>query len=70
MEEEQARLAAFEAMLAAVLARQAELTARLAALRAGGREKSAAFRQLLGEKLTLQNMLALYRAYGLLPPGV
>ena len=70
MEEEQARLAAFEAMLAAVLARQAELTARLAALRAGGREKSAAFRQLRGEKLTLQTMLAFYRAYGLLPPGI
>lgn len=63
---DQERLAAFEKMLAGVQANYAELTARLDRLKAEGREKSATFRQYLGNKMTCQYMLSIYRDYGLL----
>lgn len=63
---EQERLAAFERMLEDVRRQYAELTARLEQLKAEGKTKSATFRQYLGNKLTCQYMLSLYREYGLL----
>ena len=34
-------------------------------MKAQGRQKSAQFRELLGEKLTIQNMLSLWETYGI-----
>ncbi len=60
------RLAAFERMLGDVQRNYGELTARLEQLRAEGKSKSATFRQYLGNKMTCQYILSLYRDYGLL----
>ena len=35
-------------------------------LKAEGKEKSATYRQLMGNKLQYQNMLSLYKIYGLI----
>ena len=59
------RLAAFEAMLAEVERQYRETEERMAALKARGRERSATYRQLLGNKLTLRQMLSLYESHGL-----
>lgn len=60
------RLTAFERMLADVQRNYDELTARLEQLKAEGKTKSATFRQYLGNKMTCQYILSLYREYGLL----
>lgn len=60
------RLAAFEAMLAAVQKEHAQTDETLARLRAQKKEKTATYRQLLGNRMVYQNILTLYRAYGLL----
>jgi len=59
------RLEAFEKMLADVQSNYTELTSRLEKLKAEGREKSATFRQYLGNKMTCQYMLTMYKSYGL-----
>lgn len=59
-------MAAFERMLDDVRRQYAELTARLEQLKAEGKTKSATFRQYLGNKMTCQYVLSLYRDYGLL----
>ena len=59
------RLEAFEAMLASVRTQYADTSAKMEKLKAEGREKTATFRQLMGNKLQLQAMLTLYRLYGL-----
>ncbi len=59
------RTAAFEQMLADLLERERTEKAQLDALRAQGRDKTAAFRQLMSNRLVLTQMLALYREYGL-----
>ena len=61
----QTRLEAFEAMLAAVMQEYRQTAEKMAALKAQGKEKSVTFRQLMTRKLELANMLAMYRAYGL-----
>ncbi len=61
----QTRLEAFEAMLAAVMQEYRQTAEKMAALKAQGKEKSVTFRQLMARKLELANMLAMYRAYGL-----
>ncbi len=63
---ETARLEAFEAMLAGVCAEHEDVQRRMAQLRAQGRERGAAYRQLMARKMQLAELLALYRAYGLL----
>lgn len=67
--DETARLAAFERMLADTQREYSELTARLERLKEENKTKSATFRQYLGNKLTLQYVLSLYRDYGLLDPN-
>lgn len=62
----QERLDAFERMQDDVHRQYAELTARLEQLKAEGKTKSATFRQYLGNKMTCQYVLSLYRDYGLL----
>ena len=61
-----ARLEQFEAMLAAVQAQYADITAQMERLKAAGRVKSATYRQLFAKKLNLQDMLTFYEVYGLL----
>lgn len=60
------RLEAFERMLSDLQARLAATEERMQALRAQGREKSATFRQLMGDRMQMQAMLELYRLYDLL----
>ena len=64
--EERARLEAFEAMLAGVLAEHEDAQRRMVQLKAQGRERGAAYRQLMARKMQLSELLTLYRAYGLL----
>lgn len=60
------RLQAFERMLADLQARYAQTEEKMQALKAQGREKSATFRQLMGERMQMRAMLDLYRVYDLL----
>ena len=60
------RLDAFEAMLTGVQAQLADVEKRMAQLKAQGRERGATYRQLMGTRLQLAQMLELYRVYGLI----
>lgn len=59
-----ARLAAFEDAYERLMARQGEISAKMEALKAQGKQKTAQFRELFGEKLMNQNTLALWETYG------
>ena len=59
------RLAAFEAMLQSVQEQSQQVEAQMRALKAQGRERSATYRQLMGNRLQLAQVLAMYKAYGL-----
>ena len=56
----------FEKMLQAVQEQHAATVEKLAILKDQDKTKTATYRQLLGDKLMLQNILSLYRIYGLL----
>lgn len=60
------RLAAFEAMLEAVQRDYAATCEKMRLLRAQGKEKTATYRQLMGNRLQCQSTLSLYRVYGLI----
>ncbi len=60
------RLEAFERMLADLQARLADTQEKMQALKAQGREKSATYRQLMGDKMQIKVILEIYRVYGLL----
>lgn len=60
------RLTAFEEMLVFVQSEYEKTAGRMETLKAEGREKSATYRQLMGNKLTYQNMLSMYRLYDLI----
>ena len=64
------RLAAFEAMLNAVQRDYAATCEKMRLLRAQGKEKTATYRQLMGNRLQCQSILSLYKVYGLIeePP--
>ena len=55
----------FERMLQAVQQEYADTVQKLETLKAADKTKTATYRQLLGEKLMLQNILARYKVYGL-----
>ena len=59
------RLEAFEKMLSAIEANYAGIVSKMEALKAQGREKSATYRQLMGNKLMYHEMLFLYECYGI-----
>lgn len=61
----QERLLAFEKMLSDILAQYDAVSAKLAALKAQGKEKTATYRQLFANKLQYQTILSYYRTYGL-----
>ena len=56
----------FEKMLRAVQSEYDTTVQKLEKLKSEGKTKTATYRQLLGDKLTLQNILSWYRVYGLL----
>ena len=56
----------FEKMLQAVQEQYAATVEKLAILKDQDKTKTATYHQLLGDKLMLQNILSLYRIYGLL----
>ena len=56
----------FEKMLAFVQQKYADTVEKMEPLKAADKTKSATFRQLMGDKLMYQNILTLYRMYGLL----
>lgn len=59
------RLAKFENAIDDLNAKQAEITKQLEALRAEDKTKSVKFKQLLANKMTNQNILILFKSYGI-----
>ncbi len=57
---------AFEEMLAFVLERQAETIEQMERLKGQNKTKTATYRQLMGNKIMYENMVSLYRLFGLL----
>lgn len=66
MDNNESRLDAFEKMLAAVKDNIRQTEQKMKKLKDEGKEKSATYRQLMANKLQYQNMLSLYRLYGLI----
>ncbi|MGN1378439.1 MAG: hypothetical protein ACI4V6_08795 [Dorea sp.] len=67
--ESEKRLLAFETMLEAVQKNYEDVNQKMGRLKKEGKEKTATYRQLMGNKLQYQNMLSLYQIYGLLDDG-
>lgn len=63
------RLEAFESMLQWIQGDLERTQAQMEQLKAAGKERSATYRQLMGNKLLYKQMLQLYRLYGLLDEG-
>ena len=59
------RLAAFEKMLRSVREQYDSADERMKKLKAEGKEKTATYRQLMGNKIQLQNIISIYRVYDL-----
>lgn len=62
----ESRLEAFEKMLIAIQENFDRADRKMKQLKAEGKEKSATYRQMMGSKLQYQNMLSMYRLYGLI----
>ena len=60
------RLEAFEAMMRAVLGQYKSEKATMDELKAQGKEKTATYRQFMGNRLFYSRLIALYKEYGLL----
>ena len=60
------RLEAFEAMMKRVLEQSESEKIRMDELKMQGKEKSATYRQYMGNRLFYNQLIALYRQYGLL----
>lgn len=59
------RLAAFEKMLADIEKNYGDMQQKMDALKAQGKEKSATYRQYMGNKLVYRQLLSMYELYGL-----
>ena len=59
------RLGRYEDAYERLTARRSELAGRMEALKAQGEQKTAQFRELFAEKLTIQNTLTLWETYGI-----
>ena len=59
------RLGRYEDAYERLTARRSELAGRMEALQAQGPQKTAPFRELFAEKLTIQNTLTLWETYGI-----
>lgn len=60
------RLEAFEKMLAEIIKRAEYENEQMAILKAAGKEKTATYRQYLGNRLMYHQILAEYKKYGLI----
>lgn len=60
------RLQAFEKMLQSVKQQYDSADVRMKQLKAEGKEKTATYRQLMGNKMQLQNIISIYKVYDLL----
>lgn len=60
------RLEAFEAMMKAVLEQSEKERTEMEKLKMQGREKSATYRQYMGNRMFYHRFIALYKEYGLL----
>ncbi|MCI5953624.1 MAG: hypothetical protein MRZ49_03425 [Lachnospiraceae bacterium] len=60
------RLEAFEKMLDTIQENYIKTDEKMKLLKAEGKEKTATYRQLMGTKLQLQNMISQYKLFGLL----
>ena len=56
----------FEKMLSDIQQNYADVVKKMEKLKEEGKTKSATYRQLMGTKMNYQNMLSLYKIYGLL----
>lgn len=63
--QEEARLAAYDRMYAGLLQEREQVLASMEKLRAAGKQRGAAFQQLLAQKLTLQNLISRFEACGI-----
>lgn len=61
------RLAAYDRMYADLLKERDKVLSDMERLREAGKQKGAAFQQLLAQKLTLQNLLGRFEVYGIRP---
>lgn len=59
------RLEAFEKMLADIEKNYGDMQQKMDALKAQGKEKSATYRQFMGNKLVYRQLLSMYELYGL-----
>lgn len=64
---ERERLAAFDRMYADLLKERDKVLSDMEALRTAGKQRGAAFQQLLAQKLTLQNLIGRFEIYGIRP---
>lgn len=60
------RLEAFEKMLAEIIKQAEYENKQMAILKAAGKEKTATYRQYLGNRLMYNQILAEYKKYGLI----
>jgi hypothetical protein len=60
------RMQAFEKMLEDIVLRYEQEKKTMDALKAQGKEKTATYRQYMGNRLMYSRMLDLYRQYGLM----
>ena len=60
------RLESFEKMLQAVQREYADIEEKMERLKEEGKTKSATYRQYMGRKMMYQNMLGMYKLYGLI----
>ena len=60
------RLEAFERMLEDIIRRYNEEKEIMDKLKAEGKEKTATYRQFMGNRLTYLSILSVYREYGLI----
>lgn len=64
-EQDRARLAAYDAMYAGLLKEQDAMLEEMERLRAAGKQKGATYRQLLAQKLTLQDLIGRFQRCGI-----
>ncbi|MDD4850749.1 MAG: hypothetical protein PHO10_08620 [Gemmiger sp.] len=62
------KLRAYEAMQAAVQAQYDHAVAKMAELKAQGKEKTVTYRQLMTDKMTARTLLGYYKIYKLAGP--
>ena len=62
---EQERLAAYDRMYADLLKERDKVRSDLDNLRSAGKNKGATYRQLLAQKLTVQNLIGRFEIYGI-----